>query len=96
MDHFVNVDRLPEGFRIPNDLKESLEYEPQTKRLVHHGFMSKEEYDRLVAATSDWSFIRKLEALFQQSTYETPSPPKGLRKIFAAYSHRRRASTKRG
>jgi hypothetical protein len=87
MTHSVRVDRLPDDFRIPADLQDRLVFEPQSGRLVHHGFMSKEEYDRLVGLSGDWSFIRKLEDLFQQCTYEDDAPrPSGLRRLFAAFS----------
>lgn len=86
MDHFITVDHLPDGFSIPNDLKEKLEYEPEARRLVHHGFMSKEEYDRLVASTDDWAFIRQLEQLFLACTFEDDSEPKGIRKLFRSFS----------
>lgn len=87
MEHFVAIDRLPDDFRIPPDLGDRLRYEPETRRLVHRGFMSKEEYDRLVARTGDWSFIRKLEELFQQCCYEDDCPrPKGFRRLLAAFS----------
>ena len=38
MDHFVNVERLPDGLRFPADLAERIHYEPEAHRLVQHGF----------------------------------------------------------
>jgi hypothetical protein len=89
MQHHVVVDGLPEGFRIPSDLADRFYFEPGTHRLVHDGFMSKTEYDRLVGLTSDWPFIRKLEELFMMCTYEDERPRKGLRGLFSAFGRTR-------
>lgn len=83
MDHFVSVDVLPPEFHIPAEYEDRLQFDPESKRLIHHGFMSKTEYDLLVSTTSDWSFIRKLDDLFHKCTLDadSPQPQKGLRKL---------------
>ncbi len=90
MDHCVTVDRLPEDFQIPADLSDRISYDSQSRKLTHRGFMSKEEYDRLVELTNDWTFIRKIENLFQQCTLEEKTPPQNrLARIFASLTFRR-------
>jgi hypothetical protein len=69
MDRFVTVDRLPQGFVIPRDMKERVSYDAEGRRLVCHGYMSKTDFDRLSQLTRDWAFRRKLEELFQSSAY---------------------------
>jgi hypothetical protein len=76
MDHFVSLDRLPEGFEFPADFKDRIGFDPQAKRLFFRGYMSKTEFDHLSQLTRDWSFRRKLEELFQLSIYEN-EPRKG-------------------
>lgn len=85
-DHFVVVEDLPKGFRIPPELNDRLEFDAAAKKLVYHGFMSKTDYDRLVAQTNDWSFIRKLENLFQKCTLQSQDEKRGLLRFFGAKS----------
>ncbi len=86
MDHFVELDRLPEGFAIPEDCRDRLRFEPQSRRLLHSGFMSKADYDRLCLLTDDWPFRRKLDELFRLCS-SAPSPrPKGLRRLVSSIS----------
>ena len=65
MDHFVMLDRLPEGLEFPTNLRDRIWYDPQTKRLFFRGYMSKTHFDHLCELSRDWSFRRKLEELFQ-------------------------------
>ena len=65
MDHFVMLDRLPEGLEFPDNLRDRIWYDPQTKRLFFRGYMSKTHFDHLCELSRDWSFRRKLEELFQ-------------------------------
>jgi hypothetical protein len=67
MDHFVALDRLPEGLRIPPDLADRLHFDPQRRRLSFQGAMYKAEYDRLCDLSEDWSYRRQLEELFRLS-----------------------------
>jgi hypothetical protein len=87
MDHFVTLDRWPEGLDVPADLKDRIQYDPQNRRLSYHGYMSKSEFDRISGLTRDWGFRRKLEELFQLSVYEDRDPPRrgGL---FSLFRHR--------
>lgn len=66
MDHFVALDRLPEGLEFPPDLRDRIQFEPETHRLVYHGFMSKADFDRLSKLSEDWTFLRTLEDLFRE------------------------------
>ncbi|WP_165251841.1 hypothetical protein [Paludisphaera soli] len=76
MDRFVTLERMPEGFAIPEDLAGRLAYDPSTRRLSFRGYMSKADFDRLCGLTGDWAFRRKLEELFQRCVYnERPETP---------------------
>jgi hypothetical protein len=65
MDHFVMLERLPEGLEFPANLRDRIRYDPQTKKLFFRGYMSKTHFDHLCELSRDWSFRRKLEELFQ-------------------------------
>ena len=84
MDHFVKLERLPEGLRFPTELADRIAYDADGKRLVFHGFMSKNDFDRLWALSGDWTYRRQLEDLFRMSVPEEPSRPRGLRRLFAS------------
>ena len=88
MDHFVSVDRLPDGLEFPPDLRDKIQFDPGTKRLSFHGYMSKSEFDRISGLTRDWPFRRKLEELFQMSVYDEEQPPKHGPKIFSFFRRR--------
>jgi hypothetical protein len=75
MDHFVKLDRLPDGYEFPPDLRDRILFDPQARRLVFHGYMSKAEFDRLCEQTKDWGFRRALEELFRLSVAEVKPPP---------------------
>jgi hypothetical protein len=72
VEHFVPIQRWPEGLELPADLRERIQYDPTRGRLVYRGFMSKSEFDRLCMLSDDWSFRRPLEDLFRLCTPEEP------------------------
>ena len=76
MERFVPVQRWPEGLDFPEDLKDRISYDPARGRLVHRGFMSKTEFDRLCGVSDDWAYRRPLEELFRVCTLE--ESPSGL------------------
>lgn len=82
MDHFVILDRLPDGLVFPPDLRDRLGYDPATRRLSHRGFLSKADFDRLWLLSDDWSYRHRLEDLFRLCTVE-PDRPRGLRRWLA-------------
>ncbi len=88
MDHFVSLDRLPDGFVIPEGLGDRLSFDAQAKRLCFRGYMSKTEFDHLSQLTRDWSFRRKLEELFQMSVYEVDRQPTAGRGFFSMFRKR--------
>lgn len=82
MDHFVKLDALPDGVRLPADMKDRLWFEPENHRLVHRGFMSKSDFDRLSQLSDDWSYRRQMEELFRLSGPDEPRK-KGLRGLLS-------------
>jgi hypothetical protein len=91
MDHFVKLDRLPDGYEFPTDLKDRIHFDAQARKLVFHGYMSKADFDRLCQQTKDWGFRRALEELFRLSVAEVkPRPAKArgllsvIRRFFAS------------
>lgn len=78
MEHFVALERLPDGIEFPADMGDRIGYDPVTRRLWFRGYMSKSEFDRIGQLTRDWSFRRKLEELFQLSIEDDQGEPKRL------------------
>ena len=78
MDHFVTLNKLPAGLVFPPDMREKIQYDEESHRLVYRGFMSKSEFDRLCSLSDDWSYRRPLEDLFRLCMTQPPRP-KGLR-----------------
>ncbi len=83
MDHFVKLERVPDGLRIPPDFKDRLWYDEESRRLVHRGFMSKADFDRLSLLSDDWAFRRPLEELFRLCAPEE-SEPRGFRRLVSS------------
>jgi hypothetical protein len=84
VDHFVKLDRLPDGFEFPLQLKDKIQFDPVARKLVFHGYMSKTEFDHLCRLTNDWGFRRTLEELFRLSIPEVDARPNGVRRLLAA------------
>jgi hypothetical protein len=87
MDHFVKLDRLPDGFAFPADLKDRIHFDAEAHKLIFRGYMSKAEFDHLSGLTTDWKFRRTLEDLFRLCIPEQAPTPHGLRRILLAVSH---------
>jgi hypothetical protein len=84
MEHFVKMDRLPDGLEFPPELKDRIQFDPIARRLTCRGYMSKTDFDRLSQISTDWSFRRSLEELFRLSIPEEPSRPRGVGRFLAA------------
>jgi hypothetical protein len=84
MDHFVKLDRLPEGVEFPPQFNDRIHFDPVARKLIFHGYMSKTDFDRLCLLSNDWAFRRTLEELFRLSIPEVESRPKGLRRLLGA------------
>jgi hypothetical protein len=84
MDHFVKMDRLPEGLEFPLELKDRIHFDPIARRLIFRGYMSKTDFDRLSHVSTDWNFRRSLEELFRLSIPEEPSRARGVGRFLAA------------
>lgn len=84
MDHFVKLDRLPENFEFPPDLKERFTFDPEGHKLRFRGYMSKADFDRVCQLTRDWGFRRTLEELFRLCVPEEQPRPRQRHRILAA------------
>ncbi len=73
VDHFVTMDRLPDGLEFPPDLKDRIWFDAVMRRLVFRGFMSKADFDRLCRLSDNWGYRRPLEDLFRLCTPEEPA-----------------------
>lgn len=82
MDHFVRLDRLPDGYEIPRSLEDKLQFDAEAHRLVFRGYMSKTEFDRICEPTRDWGFRRSVEELFLKSVKDAEPPRGGKNRIF--------------
>jgi hypothetical protein len=76
MDHFVKLDRLPEGLEFPLDLKDRFRFDAEGRKLTFHGYMSKADFDRVSQLTKDWGFRRTLEELFRLCVPEEEPRPR--------------------
>ena len=88
MDHFVSLERLPEGMEFPADLKDRIRFDTQSKKLYYHGYMSKADFDRICLLTKDWSFRRKVEELFRVSVYDEEPESRSGRGLFSLFKRR--------
>ncbi|HZW30848.1 MAG TPA: hypothetical protein VFF52_09090 [Isosphaeraceae bacterium] len=86
MDHFVKLDRLPDGYDFPADLKDRIWFDAAAHKLGYHGYMSKADFDRLSQPTRDWGFRRALEDLFRQCVPEVGSAPQGSRRLLGVFT----------
>jgi hypothetical protein len=84
MDHFVKLDKLPDGYEFPADLKDRIAFDAEKHRLVFRGYMSKADFDRLCERTRDWGFRRVLEELFRECVPEVEPQPGGARRLLGA------------
>jgi hypothetical protein len=85
VDHFINLDRLPDGLEFPPELKDRIQFDPAARKLIFHGYMSKTDFDRLSKVSNDWSFRRRLEELFRLCIPEEP-PRRGVGRLLAAFT----------
>ncbi len=84
MEHFVTVSRFPTGLNFPKEFADRVRYEPESRRLIYRGFMSKNEFDRLNLLSDDWAYRRPLEDLFRLCSPETKRKPSLLR-LFSVF-----------
>ncbi len=85
LDHFVTLERLPEGLEFPADLNDRIRIDAQSKRLYFRGYMSKADFDRICMLTRDWSFRRKLEDLFRICIDDGEAAPKRGHGLFSLF-----------
>jgi hypothetical protein len=84
MDHFVKLDKLPDGYEFPPQLRDRIEFDAEHHKLTFHGYMSKADFDRMSQLTSDWKFRRTLEELFRLCTPDDPPPKGGVGRVLSA------------
>ena len=87
MEHFVPMSTVPPGFDIPAEFADRLYFDPDGHRLVHRGFMSQAEFDRLSQLSDDWSFRRALEDLFRLCAPEEKGRRPALARLVASIFH---------
>ena len=86
MDHFVKLDRLPDGYEFPPDLRDRISFDAEGHKLVFRGYMSKADFDRLSQLTRDWGFRRSLEDLFRECVPEVEPHPRGTRRLLGVFT----------
>jgi hypothetical protein len=70
VERSVTLERFPAGVEFPDELRLRIRYDAIRHRLVHIGFMSKVEFDRLWLVSDDWGYRRALEELFRLCTLD--------------------------
>jgi hypothetical protein len=88
MDHFVTLDKLPDGYEFPAQFRDRIQFDAEHRKLIFHGYMSKADFDRLSQVTNDWKFRRTLEELFRLCTPEEPPRSGGVRRVLSAVLRR--------
>lgn len=88
MDHFVKLDKMPDGFEFPPEMKDRIHFNEERHELVFRGYMSKTEFDRLCQLTRDWKFRRTLEELFCLCVPDEPRQSRGMRRLWDALTRR--------
>jgi hypothetical protein len=83
VDHFVKLDKLPDGLEFPPQFRDRIHFDAAARKLVFRGYMSKADFDQISQLTNDWKFRRTLEDLFRLSIPEPPAPSTGLQRIVA-------------
>lgn len=63
----VELEKLPEGVRFPDSLKEMVRYDATKRTLVFKGIMKKEEKDELLKLSPKGLYQKAVERLFQRS-----------------------------
>ncbi len=86
MDHFVKLDKLPDGYGFPPDLEDRIYFDAAARKLVFRGYMSKSDFDRLSERTRDWAFRRSLEELFRQCIPEVDPRHGGVNRIAGVFN----------
>jgi hypothetical protein len=84
VDHFVKLDKLPEGVEFPPQFTDRIHFDSVARKLIFRGYMSKTDFDHLCQLSNDWAFRRTLEDLFRLAIPEVKAPPKGVRRLLAA------------
>ncbi len=66
----VRLQTLPPGLEFPVALRDRLSFDPVRNRLMFRGFMTKADYDHLRALSGEVAYLRALDQLFRNSSYE--------------------------
>ena len=85
LEHFVTLSRLPDGLKFPEEFAGRIRHEPESRRLVFRGFMSKADFDRLSRLSDDWAYRRPLEDLFRLCMPDTNRKP-ALARLLSVFS----------
>jgi hypothetical protein len=84
MDHFVNLERLPNNLEFPERLRDRIRYDAEQKVLVYHGPMWKRDFDILREVHDCRHYRRAIEELFRKATVEAEEGTAGNRRLALA------------
>jgi len=70
MIHYVSLEHLPDGFRIPESLRERFWYDEDKRVLAYDGAMYKSTFDRIRGISKDYDYLRAVEELFRLAVPE--------------------------
>jgi hypothetical protein len=76
MEYSVKIACLPEHVRIPERLRERMNFDATKGQLTYRGFMTKCTYDELAALADDVEYHRALEQLFVLTSQEMAPKPR--------------------
>jgi hypothetical protein len=66
----VPLERLPDGFKFPDELRDRVSYDSERRLLIFRGFMSSAEYFFLRECSDDPDYLRALNELHEKSAFE--------------------------
>lgn len=84
MDHFVNLDQLPDDLEFPERLKDRITYDTKQKALVYRGPMWKRDFDVLRELHDCRQYRRAIEELFRKATDDAEEGTTGNRRLALA------------
>jgi hypothetical protein len=76
----ARMDRLPPDFQLSDDFPEPMHFDAAARRLVYRGFMSSCSYAFLRTCCKDLTYLRALDALFQETAAKCPHRPKAQKR----------------
>ena len=77
MIHYIPLEELPAGLRIPEQFKDRFWYDEEKRCLAYDGVMYKLTFDKIQALHSSGNYRRAVEDLFRAAVPDDDRPSQG-------------------